>query len=310
MTLRTALELRYRTASNIVLRDCIINTCQDFINNGLCDNNAEQRLCSQNDAQYWQQFSEVLLAYQLTKADIKISHQKEGPDFLIKRGEQNIWIEVICPEPKGLPDQWINYKFGNAVAITHPHELILLHWTSAIKEKAEKLVGYTCTKTNLPVKGYIEKGTSVNANDAYVIAINSRLLRGFDGAFPEINGLSQFPYAIEATFSVGCLGMVIDRNTLHSAEARHLHRPIIHKPNGSGIPADTFLDPKFAPISAIWAVDIDESLLINLERPMAIVHNPNAINPLPKNYLPAQSEYIAKDRGGHYELNRYSGLLR
>lgn len=99
---------------------------------------------------------------------------------------------------QGLPDEWINHVSGNVVSL--PHEEILLRWTSAIKEKAEKLLGRADRKTGERIPGYIEKGI-VTPSDAYVIAINGRLLRGFGGAIPELHGISQLPYAVEATFA-------------------------------------------------------------------------------------------------------------
>jgi len=63
----------------------------------------------------------------------------EGPDLLIEHQSGKIWIEVICPMPTGLPSDWFEQTAGKAV--NHPHEAILLRWTSAIKEKAEKLLG-------------------------------------------------------------------------------------------------------------------------------------------------------------------------
>jgi type I restriction enzyme S subunit len=182
-----------------------------------------------------------------------------------------------------------------------PHESILLRWTAAIKQKAEVLLGGTAKIPN----GYIAKNI-VGSGDAYVIAINGRLLRA---GLPQIEGISQFPFAVEATFCVGPYQLHIDRNTLKTTSSGHQHRDLIPKPKGAPVPADTFLDPQYAPISAIWAVDIDEALLIGIQRPMVVVHNPNATTPIPRNLLPAHSEYLASDHGEHYQLQRLSGRI-
>jgi hypothetical protein len=42
---------------------------------------------------------------------------------------------------------------------------------------------------------------------------------------------------------------------------------------------------------------------------MAVVHNPMAVNPIPKHFLPAHAEYIAIDQGNSYQLDRHDGLL-
>lgn len=191
---------------------------------------------------------------------------------------------------------------GNAV--TFPHEQILLRWTSAIKEKAEKLIG------NLKddIKGYIDKGI-VASGDAYVIAVNGRQLR--NGPFPELLGISQFPFAAEAVFAIGPYQITIDRDTLKQTGFAHQHRPLILKPKGAPVPAYTFLDLRFQPVSAIWAVDIDGTSTIGNLEPMAIIHNPNAFNSIPIGFLPAHNEYVATPVGtDEFELNRLEGRLK
>ncbi|MGQ0446414.1 MAG: hypothetical protein ACT4O2_15140 [Beijerinckiaceae bacterium] len=298
MTIRESLELRYPNQNPhcTALREWITELCQNYIKNGLGDKNAEQRLCSNDDAQYWQQLSEVLLADQFDKARIQVAHPHEGPDFLIEHDGRKIWVEVTCPEPNGLPEEWRNHIPGRVSNL--PHEEILLRWTNAISEKSKVLIRY------------LEKGI-VRKEDAYIIAINGRLLRGFGGLFPELNGISQFPFAVEAVFCVGPIQIHIDRQTLRTVGSDHQHRPLIPKPNGAVVPADTFLDPKFAPISAIWAVDVnvnvDENLLAGQSGPLVVVHNP--ANPIPTNLLPAHAEYIATDHGDHFKLERRDGRL-
>jgi type I restriction enzyme S subunit len=294
------LRYPYEDAPGLELRARVEHLLQGYINDGLGDGNAEQRLCSQDDAIYWQQFSEVLLADQLTKAGIRPLHSGEGPDFLIEHMGRRIWIEVITPKPEGIPGQWLQPQYKGAWSL--PHEEILLRWTSAIKEKAEKLLGNAEKRT----KGYLQKGI-VRSNDAYVIAINGYLLRR--PSWPQLLGISQFPFAVEASFCVGPIQVYIDLETLKTTGSDHQHRPSIPKPNGAQVRADTFLDPQFSPISAIWAVDIDENLLFERTQPMAVVHNPGARNPIPERLLPAQSEYVAIDQGADYLLEKRDGRL-
>ena len=76
------------------------------------------------------------------------------------------------------------------------------------------------------------------------------------------------------------------------------------------MPADTFIDPQFAPISAIWATDIDELSLLDRVPQMVTVHNPLATNPLPPNLLPAHDEYMARLIDAEtYQLDRVDGRL-
>lgn len=302
MTLFDALKTRYPHDSekSQLIRQRLEEACTEFVSSGYGDRNALQKICSADDSQYWQQMSEVLIATELLKEKIRITHPAKGPDFVFADGDRKVWIEVICPEPRGISDDWTKHIPGIAVSL--PHEAILLRWTAAIKEKAEKLLGKDGTY------GYLSKGV-VGPNDAYVIAVNGRLLRGFNGGLPELVGISQFPYAVEATLALGPLQVLIDRTSLQAMESSYQFRPLVRKANGIDVPADTFFDPKFAPVSAIWAVDLDEQILIGELRPMVVVHNPLATNPVGRNVLPAQSEYSAVDSGTHYELATHIGRL-
>lgn len=191
MPLKTALEQRYpQTFPRVVaMREGLIEVCQAFLDGGLGDGNAEQRLCSSDNDVYWQQLSEVLLAHQLAAAGIEFKHQNAGPDFRIERDGRRIWIEVITPTAANIPVEWLAASSDGVRDF--PHEAILLRWTAAIKQKAEVLLG----NSQLAVPGYLANGT-VSADDAYVIAINGRLLRGYDGVFDALTGISQFPFAV------------------------------------------------------------------------------------------------------------------
>ena len=288
------------------VRDEIANACNMFVKSGLADSNFTKELCSGSEQSFWSRVSEALLAASLHSMglDPAPSHGG-GPDFLLIDNGRKIWIEVICPEPTGVPSDWLTSKSVKSVSVVNfPHEQILLRWTSAIKEKAEKLIG----SLDGAIKGYIEKGI-VSSGDAYVIAVNGRQLR--NGPFPALFGISQFPFAIEAAFAVGPIQIIIDRGTLKQTGTEYQHRPLISKPKGAPVPAYTFLDERFQPISAIWAVDVDGTSVIGNSEPMAVIHNPNAVNPIPIGFLPAHDEYVATPISAEeFELNRIDGCLR
>lgn len=225
-----------------------------------------------------------------------------GPDFLTVENGRKIWIEVTCPQAAGVPSYWDEVNVNEVVDF--PHKEILLRWTAAIKEKSEKLIG----SLNGSVKGFIEKGI-VGPEDAYVIAVNGCQLR--HGPFSYLFGISQFPFAAEAVFAIGPYQMRINRETLEQVGAEHSYRPEIEKPSGATVPAYTFLDPRFRPISAIWAVDINGASVIGNDDPMAVVHNPNAFVSIPLGLLPAHDEYVATPCGQEkLELNRLDGSLK
>lgn len=301
--IREYLQTRYPGdfKNTVAIREFVERVCCRHIELGLGDANLVTDLCSGSDARYWQRLSEVLLGHELLEARLPLQPSHDGPDFQFQHEGRNIWIEVICPEPGEIPKEWLEPRPGQGH--TCPHEQILLRWTSAIKEKAAKLLGDRDTGA----VGYVGKAV-VSVGDAYVVAINARMLRG--EYFPSIIGISQFPYAVEAVFAVGPFAIQIDRRTLKAAGSGHQHRPIIQKPNGAAVPAYTFLDPRFHPISAIWAVDIDDKWILGNGKPMAVIHNPNATSPIPLGLLPAFDEYMATQDGPEqYLLERRAGRL-
>jgi type I restriction enzyme S subunit len=303
MMIKAFLLKRYAGNSQCkIWRDELANACNSFVKSGWADANFTNELCSGLEQKFWSRVSEALLSARLCKVGLhpQPSHGG-GPDFLLIEKGRKIWIEVICPEPAGVPSDWLTYQAGKRerwVWVDFPHEHILLRWTSAIKEKAEKLIGSSDGK----VKGYLEKGI-VESGDAYVIAVNGCQLR--NGPFPALLGISQLPFAAEAVFAIGPYQIKINRDTLEQTGAGHQHRPFIFKPNGSQVPAYTFLDARFKPISAIWAVDVAGTLIGNIN-PMAVIHNPNAYNPIPIGFLPAHDEYVATPIGSEmFELKKW-----
>jgi type I restriction enzyme S subunit len=284
------------------VREEIANACNEFVKSDLADTEFTKELCSGSEQKYWSCVSEALLAARLRNVGLNPAPSHGGgPDFLLIEKERKIWIEVICPEPKGVPLDWLNSEYGKV--INFPHEQILLRWTSAIKEKAEKLIG-DLDGTNI---GYIKKGI-VALEDAYVIAVNGRQMR--NGSFPTLLGISQFPFAVEAVFAIGPYQISINRNTLKQTGAGHQHRPLISKRKGAQVATYTFLDERFQSISAIWAVDVDGTSAIGNPEPMAVIHNPNANNPIPIGLLPAHDEYVATPIGmEEFKLNKVEGRL-
>ncbi len=269
---------------NDAYRKELIRVCNEFVDSNLADPKFVKELTSGQGSKFWACISEALLADRLRgKIFPDRSALGEGPDFLLMDGDRKVWIEVICPEPRNVPAGWSGFEKG---VTDFPHVDILLRWTAAIKEKSEKLIGNTAGT----IKGYLQKGV-VSSDDAYVIAVNGCQLR--NGPFSALVGISQFPFAVEAVFPVGPIQMKINRETHKVVEQGHQHRPHIINRNNSQVPAYTFLDPRFKQISAIWAVDVNGGTVVGNSEPMTVIHNPNALNPIPLGFLPAESEYVA-----------------
>jgi type I restriction enzyme S subunit len=267
----------------------VMRVCSEFVSSGMADDKFEIEITSDMDGKFWSCLSEALIFEQI-KHKIFPSRDRFGigPDFLITAGSRRIWIEVVCPTPSGVPKDWIEIQFGQGGSV--PHNEILLRWTSAFKEKAQKLLGVPDSQTS----GYLAKGI-VSTDDSYVIAINGCQLR--HGPFAALTGVSQFPYAAEAVFPIGPYQIRIDRETLQAVGSGYQERFSISKANAATVPTHAFLDPAYKMISAIWAVDFNGCGAIGNRQPSAVIHNPCAANPIPVGFLPANEEFQALQSG-------------
>jgi type I restriction enzyme S subunit len=298
--IRAHIEKRFpgEHPSTLAVRNYLASACEGLVERGLADPKFSAELTSGSDQKFWACVSEALIADHLRHKQFGARDtQGEGPDFLVMDGDRKFWIEVVCPEPVNVPADWLNPPSGGVIHF--PHEEILLRWTSAIKAKAEALIG----SSDGMQKGYINSGL-VKPGDAYVIAVNGCLLRG--GRFPTLFGISQFPFAAEAVFPIGPYQLRIDRETLAVVDRGYQHRPYVLNKNGAKVPAYTFLDPRFNRISAIWAVDLNGASAIGNHEPMVVVHNPNATNRVTPGFLPADDEYVSEEEGDELVLSKTS----
>jgi len=289
-TLAQCLELRYPGEG--LSRDYRLElqrVCAAFLSSGLADSKFEAELTGQSDAKFWSCVSEALV-YDRIKDIARPARAivGEGPDFLLTDGHRRVWLEVVCPEPIGLPQDWLEIQANHVGTV--PHDAILLRWTSAIKDKTDKLVGSVDGR----VRGYLKTGL-VTKDDVYVIAVNGSRLR--HGPFAALYGISQFPYAVEAAFPVGPLQFRIDRDSLTSLGHGYQERLHIPKPSGANVPTYAFLDPRNQAVSAIWAVDFNAGRVIGSQEPCALIHNPLATQPLPKGFFRSDSEFFASPSG-------------
>jgi len=282
------INIRYqgRSPKSVAVREYIIKVCCNFVASGLADPDFEARLTSGNDSEFWSRLSEALIADCLglenisTRSDTVIG----GPDFLLVHKGKRIWIEVICPEPRDIPENWLH---NSARSVDFPYEAIRLRWTAAIKEKSEKLIGKKSEQTG----GYLNSDM-VKPEDAYVIAINGCQLRS--GPFSSLYSISQFPFAAEAVFPIGPIQATFNKETGNFIGHEHIHQPSVKNKNKSNVLTNLFLDSRYAPISAIWGVDLNGQSVIGVSQPMVVVHNPMANHPIPWGVLPADNHYSAE----------------
>ncbi|MGA3303553.1 MAG: hypothetical protein ABSC72_09735 [Methylovirgula sp.] len=215
---------------------------------------------------------------------------QRGPDFGIIRNGATIWIEAIVPAPEGIPTEYLKTpKVGEVILKTMPHQEILLRWTAALKEKREKF------------QWYVENGI-VLASEPTVIAINGCRLREF--AIDD-HGISQMPFAVEATFPVGPMAVPISLDGHPDGKATRIPRHSIQNANGAEVRTDSFLNPLYENISAVIAA-VRWDMLQPL--PLTVVHNPLAKVKSPRQIFGAAAdrEYVADDQGDHYLLHPLS----
>lgn len=303
---RVAAYLAERYADNPEVRECLTVLYHQYAAWDLKDTTFDRDFTDGRDEHFYPYLWEMILARHLHDLGLPISSADEGPDFKVNLGDQTIWIEAICPSPAGLPDHWINIRsIDQPVRLCGvPHEQMLMRWTSALKEKKEKLTGRIernrRTGDEILKPGYLEKGI-VGEGEPYVIAVSACRL-GFGNAFLH-EGISQMPFAVEAAFPIGPIEIVFDRETMEAVEQRNVYRPVIQKPNGADVPTDSFLNPDYAGVSAILGTPAGVNAACGDQAPIALVHNPLATNKLPVGILGVDEEYVPEDHGDHYELH-------
>lgn len=270
-----------------------------FIDEGLADLHFTKQIIDPNDYVHEQRMAELLLADHLWGLGFSLKSQTVGPDFLATKDGMSAWIELITPTPAGIDPAWLTPSPEGVW--NYPHAEIALRYTAALKEKQEKLVGNGKGKL-----GYLAQGI-VGKHDIYVIAVNQHLLQP---SFRTLSGISSIPTACEILFAVGPQQLHLDRTSGAVLDRGHAHRPKIPKAGGVKVPADSFLSPAYAQVSAVFAVDLvlekfitpDSDHFLMREDLSAMVYNPSAANPLRSHWIPAQSHWTAKIGGDAIEV--------
>lgn len=274
----------------------LTKTYRRYCEEGLMDPHFDNELVTGSENVYQQRVGELLLAEALWKDGFKLSSADEGPDFFAEKNGESLWIELITPEPTGLPTEYLESRKPGSGAFHYPAQEILLRWTAAIAEKARKLLG--CAERG--VKGYLEKGI-VKPGECYAIAVNDRLL----SVWPDgMTGISQFPFPVEALLAVGPFELKIDRETLETLGAGHQQRISILNKNDAKVRTNTFFDPEFSAISAVLGITLREEAVLGWPYRSALVYNPLAANPLSRKLLTSQEHWVCDVKPDSYTIHR------
>jgi hypothetical protein len=272
---RAFLERQYPDAPDY--KGSLLRLWEKYLSLGLPNAHFVSEFTSGKKEALFQRAWEMMLARHLDAQGHQLTTADEGPDFRFEHNGRTVWVEAVSPEPRGVPDHWLEKaKPGEVKVGDVPHNEVLLRWTAAIKAKSDKL------------KEYRDKGI-VGRDDAYVIAINGCQL----GAFPLQHGVSRLPYAVEAVYPVGPVAIPIDRTTGQVGRPFVSIRPGIHTAKGAPVSTSLFNDPAYSDVSAIIACSLDRSEAASL--PVDIVHNHFASVPVPEGILGKNGEeWMAK----------------
>ncbi len=302
MTRDQFLAARYKDRPGLI--EPLTKLYQEYDSRHLKDSTFDEKLIDGREDHYFGGLWEALLARHLISCGLTLRSEDIGPDFKIINYDGPIWVEAICPSPEGLPSSWLAPHTPNHVRHM-PHEDMLLRWTAALKEKFEKLAGRVPRNATPGAEerrgGYLNSGV-VGSSEPYVVAIGSCRL-GPDSLTAHY-GISQLPFAVEAAFPVGPHEVIIDRHSLEVSEVRQSYRPSLSNKNQAQVRTDSFLNPEYAAISAIFGSPAGETAAAGGYWPTVVVHNPNATNPLAVGILGADEEYTAIVRGSLLEIKR------
>lgn len=201
------------------------------------------------------------------------------PDLCILDGQQRIWVEAMAPD-RGLPGndqvpEIVPINEGGGVQ-ARPVRQMQLRITSALRKKSEVLTRYLN-------QGVIED------NDICLLAIGA-------ARFGIYAGDAGLPLALSAVFPIGDEFIRVDRDNLHVIE-RGFHGSFEIERTGPHIPRTAFLDDQFCHVSGLIWSRISIGNMNRIERPLTLIHNPVARNPMPQGWGVWDREFIATQNG-------------
>lgn len=244
-----------------------------------------ERGCCNEPQKLWGCLWEAMLYRHFKERDFKFRTEnlnrcgQNGPDLGLVDKNRTIWLEAVVPQGIGLPP-----SRSGMIAQELPDDEVVLRWTSVIRDK------------NAQYKRRLD-GRVVAPDDPYIIAVNSYMLSQQP---VQDKSISRPPYAISAVYPVGKL-----KHTFNSGGgySERTSRFSISKKNGSNVLTTSFLDEKYAGISALIGYSHNNMLY---ECPYLIaVHNVCARNPVRVGQLGVRPEleYIpVNDGDGMYKL--------
>jgi hypothetical protein len=194
-----------------------------------------------------------------------------GPDVLVTPAT---WLEAIAVTAGTGPDAVAEGPLRQVHPV--PDGEMKLRLLSAFVEKSEKF-------------GQYRQNGIVGSSDPCVIAINAALL-------PAVHLERSVPRIIRALLGVGDEVFVINTSTREVVERTHARQPTVAKRSGSQVSQEMFLDGSHAHVSACLYSAVE---ICNRPNPhgceFVVLHNPAALNPLPRGTIQCGREYWVED---------------
>lgn len=236
------------------------------------------------DARFWEMYlaSRLLAGGKVLLPSTARKREGGQPDLCVLDDGRRIWIEAIAPD-RGAdgPDQVrgprpINEGGGLAVA---PIRQAQLRTTSALLTKSRV------------IKRYVAEGT-IGPDEVRLIAINA-------GRFGVIVPEEPLPLVMSAVFPLGPQYLTIDRDSGDVVDEGFQFSPSIAR-TGDSIPRTAFLDERFDHVSGLLWSRTSIGSLGQPSRPLTLVHNPLAKQPMAPRWGVWDREFITSRQNDHW----------
>jgi len=227
---------------------------------GLEDPHFGQELDRDPHSRLW----EMVVAKILRSEGYEPTSAAHGPDFVVKTGNQRVFIEAVCPDPGKSDNPNSLPPMADGECGAKPTEKIVLRIRAALEEKKRQYMKYC------------DCGI-VSADDICVVAVSSSKLGPRAIMCP--------PAVARATLGQGNPYVVFDWKEGVFAEGVDSCESIV-KANGSEVSTTFFLSDENSLIAAVlYSVCSVFSLTFDPFGESMIAHNPKARMPLPRKFF-------------------------
>ena len=237
------------------------------------DKDLPQKASEHFHARFWEMYlCDALLSQNknLVKRSNRKHQESKGPDLLIQKKNQKIWIEAVTVGSGTGENEVIIKDLEEAQTV--PEDQIKLRLTSAINNKQQKF------------KEYQNQGI-IGENDITLIALNGKNVRlsVTDQTVPRI---------VRCLFGIGDLTFSFDRSSNSFTDSYYQENSFTQNPNREEIRFDNFLKDKYSHISGILYSIVDIFNMPNVVgNDLTAVYNPKALNRLQLNFISVGQEY-------------------